>query len=107
VHYQPHLDVYSPPPPETPLPREPITFSVSYDAQYAFVVNDKTYYAKMDRDAERPLGHATIHYDPRHPVANFVGSLTPPWLILASAIGMGGFLSLVGCYLRLEKVRRV
>jgi hypothetical protein len=105
VHYRPHVDFYSPPPPEIPLPREPTTFSVSYDARYAFVIKGKTFYSKKDRDSERPLGRVSIHYDPHHPATNFVGSLTLPWLILAWALGIGGFLSLVGYCLQSGKVK--
>ena len=104
VGYEQHYSSYSPPPPEIPLPREPVTFSTWYEARYAFVVEGKKYYS-WNRVREPTLDRVPIHYDPRHPATNFVGSLTPPRLILAWALGIGGSLSLVGYYLRSNRPR--
>jgi hypothetical protein len=104
VRYEPHYFIYVPPPPEVPLPREPPDFSFWYEAQYAFVVEGKTYYSNY-RDSQRAPGRIPIHYAPEHPATNFVGSLTPPWLILISASGIGGFLLLFGFYLRSKRPR--
>jgi hypothetical protein len=68
-------------------------------AQYAFVVEGETYFAAT-RFREQVFDRVAIHYDPHRPATNFVGSLTQPPLILAWALGIGGLLSLVGCYLR-------
>ena len=98
VRYKRHLNVHNAPPPEIPLPREPFTIYLTYEAQYAFIVKGETYYSRDTEDSQL-LRHVPIHYDPHHPATNFAGSLTPPRSILAWARGTGGFLWLIGFYL--------
>jgi len=97
VRYRPRLHVSNGPSPEIPLPSQPATIYTTYEAQYAFVVQGKTYYSK-DTEDRQLLHHVPIHYDPHHPATNFAGSLTPPRSILAWALGTGGFLWLIGFY---------
>jgi hypothetical protein len=99
VDHYPYVSTYVPAPPEIPFPHQPPTFSVRYDAQYAFVVNGKTYYS-VDRNCERPAGRMPVHYDPQNPATNFVGSLTPTWLVLTLALAIGGLLGLAGTIFR-------
>jgi hypothetical protein len=78
-----------------PLPHERPSFSVRHSLQYAFVVDGKTYYARVG-DGNVQNRRVPIHYDPHQPEENLAGELTPPWLILIFALGVGGLLAFFG-----------
>ena len=96
VGYVPQFFMRSSPPPEIPAPAGPTGLSVWYEVQYAYAVKGRRYSAR-DRDSGRAASRVTIHYDPRHPETHFIGSVTPPWLILFAALGLGAFLAFIGC----------
>ena len=75
------------------------SFPYTYDVEYAYVVNGKTYDATMNVDnANSAPNELTIHYDPRHPASNIAASITPPWMILLFASLVGAFL----CFVRYQ-----
>lgn len=77
------------------------SFHYTYDVEYAYVVNGKTYDATMKVDnANRAPNEVTIHYNPRHPASNIAGSITPPWMTLLFASLVGAFLCFVGYQFR-------
>lgn len=98
VRYRPHFSSYHPPPPEIPLPRQGTVFSIWYEAEYAYLVNGKTYSSVVTR-SEQPVPRVPIHYDPHHPATNILSPLTPPRSILAYAMGIGCLLLCIGYYL--------
>ncbi len=77
------------------LPHPRFAGSIRYDLQYAFVVDGKTYYARV-HDGNLGNTQTLIHYDPRQPEKNFAGPLTPPWIILLWTLGIGGLLAYFG-----------
>jgi hypothetical protein len=85
-------------PPEIPFTRRQTTFSILYGVRLAYIVDGKTYYSVLD--CEKVPSRVPIHYDPHHPESHIAGSLTPPWMILALALGIGAFLSFVGYQFR-------
>ena len=78
-----------------PLPHERRSFSMGYDSRYAFVVDGKTYFALV-HNSNTLDPRIPIHYDPNHPGRNIAGELTPPWIILIFALGIGGLLAYFG-----------
>ncbi len=66
--------------------------------RFAYVVDGKTY--DLLSDSEGAPDRVLVHYDPQHPESHIAGSLTPPWMILALALGIGAFLSFVGYQFR-------
>jgi hypothetical protein len=69
------------------------------DMSYVYVVDHKKYNAAV-ADLEDAPSYATIHYDPRNPAKHIVGSIAPPWVVLAVAFGLGAFLGFVGYQFR-------
>ena len=101
VAWERQFSTHSSPPPEIPFRRDPtITSSTCYVAEYSFIVKGKTYYSKF-RTGWLIHRHRLIHYDPRQPTRNFVGSVTAPWSILGWTLGIGIALLLMGYRSRL------
>jgi len=63
--------------------------------QYVYVVNGEPYYAEGN-DAGIASDRVPIHYKPDHPHVHVVGPITPPWIILVFAVGLGAFSTFVG-----------
>jgi hypothetical protein len=103
---EPHLYTYIPAPSDKniPVPREPPSFSIYYDLQYAFSVDGKTYYSIV-RDANTAERQIVIHYDPNHPKENVAGPLTSPSTVLVAVLGIGACVSFIGLLLRKRAAR--
>jgi hypothetical protein len=89
--------------PGVPLPDQPSAIPSPLvfhrDAEYAYVVGQKTYYATL-RDVQSAPDQLTICYDPRNPAKHIVGSIAPPWVVLIVALGLAALLGFVGYQFR-------
>ena len=104
VEHQKEVDTPRPSPGEfnVRVPRTRRATSDHYYLEYEFVVDGKTYRAVV-REASFKNPRMLIHYDPDHPEKNFAGALTPPWIILASALAIGVLLAYCGYQLGSSK----
>jgi hypothetical protein len=68
-------------------------------ACYTYTVDREIYSAEAKDARHAPLS-VIIHYDPRHPAKHVVGNITPAWIVLAFAFGVGAFLIFVGYQFR-------
>jgi len=68
-------------------------------ALYTYVVGHTVYYAGIAH-ADLAPDRVTIHYNPRVPTEHVVGAVIPPWLMLASVLGISAFLMFVGYQFR-------
>jgi hypothetical protein len=89
--------------PGIPIPDQPTAgpsqLVFHKNAEYAYVVGHTTYYATIE-NVENAPDHVAIYYDPDHPAKHIVGSIAPPWVVLAFAFGLGAFLMFVGYQFR-------
>ncbi len=75
--------------------RKPHELTYAYRPLYVYVVGSKTYTAQGN-DTGSVLDRVPIHYKPDRPHEHVVGPITPPWIILVFAVGLGGFSLFVG-----------
>jgi hypothetical protein len=68
-------------------------------AYYTYTVDGETYRAEAANARYGPVA-VTIHYDPHSPGKHIVGTIAPPWVVLAFAFGLGAFLAFVGYQFR-------
>ncbi len=79
--------------------RKPHKLIYAYKPQYDYVVSRETYHAE-GKDMEIASDHVPIHYKPDRPCEYVVGPITPPWIIMVFAVGIGAFSTFVGYMFR-------
>ncbi len=75
--------------------RKSLSYVLVKRPQYVYVVGSETYHAQGN-DTESVLDRVPIHYKPDQPHEYVVGPITPPWIILVFAVGIGAFSMFVG-----------
>ncbi len=70
-----------------------------YSAYYKYTVGSVIYGADVKNRWYAPAT-VTIYYNPNNPSKHIVGSIAPPWVVLAFAFGFGAFLMFVGYQFR-------
>lgn len=79
--------------------RKSLSYVLVKRPQYVYVVGSETYHAQGN-DTESVLDRVPIHYKPDRPCEYVVGPITPPWIIMVFAVGIGAFSTFVGYMFR-------
>ena len=66
---------------------------------YTYTVDREIYYAEA-KDWRHAPAAVTVYYNPHDPSKHIIGSVAPPWVVLAFAFGLGAFLAFVGYQFR-------